>query len=64
MKTQEIAWSLEDLDSALKGGPDRGQGVDRLSCSDLRRLPPEGRQAIVDLLNECERKLMWPWQLL
>ena len=62
--TEATAWTVEDLDKALQGEPDRGQGVDRINCSDIRRLPKEGRQAIVDLFNECEVHLMWPWQLL
>ena len=35
-----------------------------LRCSDIRRLPPEGRQRIVEFFNDCERALAWPWQLL
>eukprot|EP00959_Pyramimonas_sp_CCMP1952_P060947 1273142-Pyramimonas_sp.AAC.1 len=42
------AWAISGLDIALKGEPDKGQGVDKVSCSDIRRLPGEGRQAIVD----------------
>ncbi|CAK0821269.1 unnamed protein product, partial [Prorocentrum cordatum] len=38
------AWTVEDLDAALKGEPDRGQRTDELNCSDIRRLPLEGRQ--------------------
>ena len=38
--------------------------MDVLCCSDIRRLPRAGREAIVGFFNECERQLMWPWQLL
>ena len=48
-ETEEPNWTLEDLDRALQGEPDKGQGVDRLQRGDLRRLPAEGRHQIVDL---------------
>eukprot|EP00959_Pyramimonas_sp_CCMP1952_P230652 4822186-Pyramimonas_sp.AAC.1 len=32
--------------------------------TDLRRLPTAGKRTLISLLNQCERDLIWPWQLL
>eukprot|EP00959_Pyramimonas_sp_CCMP1952_P248844 5201753-Pyramimonas_sp.AAC.1 len=55
-------WTLEDLDRALQGEPDKGRGADKAVMTDARRLPPAGRQALAHLYNLCEAKLGFPWQ--
>eukprot|EP00959_Pyramimonas_sp_CCMP1952_P381391 7991714-Pyramimonas_sp.AAC.1 len=55
-------WTLEDLDRALQGEPDKGRGADKMVMMDARRLPPAGRQAPVHLYNLCEAQLGSPWQ--
>eukprot|EP00959_Pyramimonas_sp_CCMP1952_P349495 7322975-Pyramimonas_sp.AAC.1 len=55
-------WTLEDLDRALQGEPDKCRGADKMVMTDARRLPPAGRQALVHLYNRCEAKLGFPRQ--
>eukprot|EP00959_Pyramimonas_sp_CCMP1952_P391202 8198264-Pyramimonas_sp.AAC.1 len=43
--------------------PRSGQGVDRLSPFDVERLPSEGLDEWIHLLNTAEACLTWPWQL-
>ena len=48
----------------MMGLADKGMGVDRMRNSDARKMPKEGRQMMIDLLNACEHKVAWPWQIL
>ena len=64
-KAEEVhTWTLEQMDQAIRGAPDRGKGVDQMCMTDLRRLPTQGRQEFVDMYNNCEKNLAWPWQIL
>ena len=63
MEAPMRTWTLEDFDFSLSNSPDRGKGTDKLVSSDFRRLPCAGRQALVDLFNQCEAHVSWPWQL-
>ena len=57
--------SVEDIDIALRSmAPNKAQGVDMLSPPDLLRLPTPARATLAKLLNECERELAWPAQLM
>ena len=53
--------TLGQLDGALAGEPVKGKVADALTPVEVRRLPREGRQKLVDLFNTCERCLAWPW---
>jgi len=60
--TTPAQWTVDQFDTAIIGIPDSGKGTDRLSTSDARRLPAKGRNAIVNLLNDVEAEIAWPWQ--
>eukprot|EP00959_Pyramimonas_sp_CCMP1952_P410200 8596902-Pyramimonas_sp.AAC.1 len=51
------------MDQAIQGAPDKGKGVYQMRMSDLRRLPPQGRTSFVNVCNECEEAIAWPWQV-
>ena len=54
---------LKDLDEALATMNEAtGLGADRFALRSIKSLPEDGRQKIVDLLNECEEQIAWPWQ--
>ena len=54
---------LEDLDEALATMNEAtGLGADRFGPRFIKSLPKEGRQKFVDLLNQCEELVAWPWQ--
>eukprot|EP00959_Pyramimonas_sp_CCMP1952_P050003 1045234-Pyramimonas_sp.AAC.1 len=40
------------------------KGCAALSINDLRRLPDQAIQALVDTYHEVERCVSWPWQLM
>eukprot|EP00959_Pyramimonas_sp_CCMP1952_P301779 6314260-Pyramimonas_sp.AAC.1 len=63
MEAPMRTWALEDLEFSLRNSPGRGKGADALVSSDFRRLPVAGRQALVDIFNQCEAFVSWPWQL-
>ena len=55
---------LEDLDEALATMNEAtGLGADRFGPRFIKSLPKEGRQKFVDLLNQCEEQVAWPWQV-
>ena len=55
---------LEDLDEALATMNEAtGLGPDRFGPRFIKSLPKEGRQKFVDLLNQCEEQVAWPWQV-
>ena len=51
------SWSLEALDAAVQGAPNKGKGTDQMNMDDIRRLPPAGREAFVTMYNSCEEKI-------
>ena len=55
---------LKDLDEALATMNEAtGLGADRCGPRFIKSLPKDGRQKSVDLLNECEKQVAWPWQV-
>ena len=55
---------LKDLDEALATMNEAtGLGADRFGPRFIKSLPKDGRQMFVDLLNECEEQVAWPWQV-
>ena len=55
---------LEDLDRLLaKQNPKKSRGIDNLGPIEVQRLPEPGRKQMLDVLNLCEKHLMWPHQL-
>eukprot|EP00959_Pyramimonas_sp_CCMP1952_P254420 5314229-Pyramimonas_sp.AAC.1 len=40
----------------------KARGIDNLSPVDLLRMPGEGAEELVALLNACESEAAWPWQ--
>ncbi len=57
--TEEV---LDGALATLKGHT--GRGADGIAPRMLKCLPREGKQAMVALLHQCERQVMWPWQML
>lgn len=56
---------LDDLDRTLAiARRSAGKGADQLGPADARGLPPSARSELAEILQECERELAWPWQLL
>ena len=56
---------VQDLVEPLRNEPGRkARGLVQLAPQDVARLPLVGKQALVDLLNECEANAAWPWQFL
>ena len=56
--------TLGDLDEALATMNEAtGLGADRFGPRFIKSLPKEGRQKFVDLLNQCEEQVAWPWQV-
>ncbi len=51
------------LNAKLAGEPRKGMGADKLTTTDIKRLPCAAKQELVDWLNFCESHLCWPWQL-
>eukprot|EP00959_Pyramimonas_sp_CCMP1952_P263316 5506274-Pyramimonas_sp.AAC.1 len=41
-----------------------GLGIDRLSPTDMERLPDEGIQCLCDLFRMIEEGPSWPWQVM
>ena len=55
---------LKDLDEALATMNEAtGLGADRFGPRFIQSLPKDGRQKLVDLLNQCEEQVAWPWQV-
>ena len=53
---------LKDLDEApATMNEATGLGADRFGPRFIKSLPEDGRQKFVDLLNECEEQVAWPW---
>ena len=44
--------------------PKKAKGCEALGIDDLRRLPDEGIQQLIDFCHEVERCVSWPWQLM
>ena len=53
---------LKDLDEVLATEA-TGLGADRFGPRFIKSLPQTGRQMFVDFPNECEEKVVWPWQV-
>ena len=57
--------TVANLDSALPAEAEKkARGLVQITPSDLDRLPPAGKQQLVDLLNHSEQRAAWPWQFL
>ena len=55
---------LRDLDEALATMNEAtGLGADHFGPRFIKSLPKDGRQKFVDLLNQCEEQVAWPWQV-
>ena len=55
---------LKDLDEALATMNEAtGLGADRFNPRFIKSLPKDGRQKFVELPNQCEEHVAWPWQV-
>ena len=55
---------LKDPDEALATMNEAtGLGADRFGPRFIKSLSEDGRQKVVDFLNECEEQVAWPWQV-
>ncbi|CAK0882815.1 unnamed protein product, partial [Prorocentrum cordatum] len=55
---------LEHLDHLLaKQNPKKSRGIDNLGPLEVQRLLEPGRRQMLEVLNLCEKHLMWPYQL-
>ena len=55
---------LKDLDEALATMNEATLlGADRFGPRFIKSLPKDGGQKLVDLLNQCEEQVAWPWQV-
>ena len=54
---------LKDLDEALATMNDNRVGSRPIWARFTKSLPKDGSQMFVDLLNECEEQIAWPWQV-
>ena len=55
---------LKDLGEALATMNEAtGLGADRFGPRFIKSLPKDGGQKSVDLLNQCEEQVAWPWQV-
>eukprot|EP00959_Pyramimonas_sp_CCMP1952_P251040 5246873-Pyramimonas_sp.AAC.1 len=60
---QLVPLDVADVRAALARMKARaGLGIDRLSPTDIERLPDEGIQCLCDLFHMIEEGLSWPWQ--
>eukprot|EP00959_Pyramimonas_sp_CCMP1952_P290324 6072405-Pyramimonas_sp.AAC.1 len=55
---------LEHLDHLLaKQNPKKSRGIDNLGPLEVQRLLEPGRRQMLEVLNLCEKHLMWPYQI-
>lgn len=52
------------LKQATQGEPKKAKGTDGMGPADVRNLPEEGCEVLVDLSRSIEKAMQWPWQLL
>ena len=56
---------VPDLDVALSYEAEKkSRGLVQVAPSDLSRLPSDGKQQLIDIINSAERAAAWPWQFL